>query len=142
MASFYEPGNIKIGKLVDDASDSTGAKILIPNLQRLFVWKPGDVTLLVDSLIRGWPFGSLLFWAVDPATFDIAKSAEPAYDFFAKVHDFRNGKITFVEFVRSMRIKGSLLRLSGRCKQQLSLFIRKREDLIKYVDGVLQRVDL
>jgi len=72
---------------------------------------------------------------------------EPAYDFFAKVHDFRNGKITFVEFVRCMKVKGSLLRPSGRSKQQLSLFIRKREVVIKndlkaYVDGALQRVDL
>jgi hypothetical protein len=86
MASFYEPGNIKLGKLVDDASDSTGAKILIPNLQRSFVWKPGDVTLLVDSLIRGWPFGSLLFWAVDPATMAAGGSHPmPKRSFWSKV---------------------------------------------------------
>ena len=80
-------------------------------------------------------------------TFNIAKSAEPAYDFFAKVHDFRNENITFKGFVRSMRVKGSLLRPAGRSKQQLSLFIRKREDVIKndlkaYIDGALRRVDL
>jgi hypothetical protein len=80
-------------------------------------------------------------------TFDIADSADPAYDFFAKVHEFRDDRITFVELVRGMKIKGSLLRPNGHSKQKLALFIRKREDAIRndlkaYVDGTVQRVDI
>ncbi len=46
------------------------ATLLIPNLQRPYIWDPIQVVLLVDSLIRGWPFGTLLTWKVksdDPA---------------------------------------------------------------------------
>ncbi len=39
--------------------------MLIPDLQRPYVWTPNQVTLLIDSLIRGWPFGTLLLWKVN-----------------------------------------------------------------------------
>jgi hypothetical protein len=39
--------------------------MLIPDLQRPYVWTPNQVTLLLDSLIRGWPFGTLLLWKVN-----------------------------------------------------------------------------
>ena len=32
--------------------------------RRPYVWSPSQVTLLVDSLLRGWPFGTLLLWKV------------------------------------------------------------------------------
>jgi len=38
--------------------------VLIPDLQRPYVWTPNNVSLLIDSLIRGWPFGTLLLWKV------------------------------------------------------------------------------
>jgi uncharacterized protein with ParB-like and HNH nuclease domain len=45
-------------------------------LQRPYVWQPSQVIVLIDSLIRGWPFGTLLTWKVkpdDPAR-DLARS--------------------------------------------------------------------
>jgi len=50
-----------VENLVSNAIESN-AKILIPNLQRSYVWEPNQVVLLVDSLIHGWPFGTLLLW--------------------------------------------------------------------------------
>lgn len=44
---------------------SRNAVYLIPDLQRPYVWTPKQVILLMDSLFRGWPFGSLLVWKVD-----------------------------------------------------------------------------
>lgn len=43
---------------------SQDATYLIPDLQRPYVWTPKQVILLIDSLFRGWPFGSLLLWEV------------------------------------------------------------------------------
>lgn len=37
----------------------------IPDLQRDFVWSPKDVLLLLDSLFKGWPFGTLTLLRVD-----------------------------------------------------------------------------
>lgn len=37
-------------------------QIRIPAFQRGFVWEPDRVAYLMDSLYKGYPFGSLLFW--------------------------------------------------------------------------------
>lgn len=36
--------------------------IKVPMFQRKFVWKPAQVLELLDSIFRGYPVGSLLFW--------------------------------------------------------------------------------
>ncbi len=51
--------------MLNDAAKHSGATLVIPDLQRPYVWKPNQVSLLVDSLIRGWPFGTLLLWKVE-----------------------------------------------------------------------------
>jgi uncharacterized protein with ParB-like and HNH nuclease domain len=55
MARNYTDAAIELRKLVEDASTDSGATLLIPDLQRPFVWTPMQVVLLVDSLLRGWP---------------------------------------------------------------------------------------
>lgn len=37
-------------------------QIRIPAFQRAFVWEPDRVAFLIDSIYKGYPFGSLLFW--------------------------------------------------------------------------------
>ena len=64
MANIYEEKNEALHQLLDRARADDGATVLIPDLQRPFVWTPNQVSLLVDSLIRGWPFGTLLMWKV------------------------------------------------------------------------------
>lgn len=41
---------------------------LLPAIQREFVWDTDDIVKLFDSLLRGYPVGSFLFWKVDPET--------------------------------------------------------------------------
>ncbi|MFV2102968.1 GmrSD restriction endonuclease domain-containing protein [Micromonospora sp. LOL_024] len=62
-----------IGKLIDEISN---AEILLPEIQREYVWKPTQVAKLMDSIYRGYPFGSLLFWETDdaPETRDMSVS--------------------------------------------------------------------
>lgn len=45
----------------------TGSLIL-PAIQREYVWKPGQVTALFDSVMRGYPIGGFLSWKVEPST--------------------------------------------------------------------------
>lgn len=61
---IYDQGSEALGELLRAASSDQGATLLVPDLQRPYVWSPSQVALLVDSLLRGWPFGTLLFWAV------------------------------------------------------------------------------
>jgi hypothetical protein len=40
-------------------------KVVLPEFQRSFVWRPADVDLLLTSLVQGFPSGSLLFLKAD-----------------------------------------------------------------------------
>lgn len=39
---------------------------VLPAIQRELVWKPRQIEMLFDSLLRGYPIGSFLFWLVQP----------------------------------------------------------------------------
>lgn len=70
MATIYADQHLPLKELLAMAGSGADATLLIPDLQRPYVWSPSQVVVLVDSLIRGWPFGTLLTWKVkadDPA---------------------------------------------------------------------------
>lgn len=63
MSNFYSNEHIKLYELVEKAwGRHDGASVIIPELQRSFIWEPDRVILLMDSIIKGWPFGTLLLW--------------------------------------------------------------------------------
>jgi hypothetical protein len=64
LAKIYQDKSEPLYKILREAGVGQSATLLIPDLQRPYVWSPNQVVLLVDSLIRGWPFGTLLLWAV------------------------------------------------------------------------------
>lgn len=41
-------------------------QFLLPGIQRSFVWKPDQICNLFDSIVRGYPIGSILLWRVSP----------------------------------------------------------------------------
>src|ERR1051326_4439691 len=64
MPGIYGDQHCELSDLLKRANNDQGATLLIPDLQRPYVWSPRQVTLLVDSLVRGWPFGTFLTWVV------------------------------------------------------------------------------
>lgn len=42
--------------------DKLNRTLFLPSIQREFVWKPEQVIALFDSILRGYPIGSFLFW--------------------------------------------------------------------------------
>jgi hypothetical protein len=54
-----KPDTIYLEDLLDDIADG---KYKIPEFQRDFVWKPSQMLDLFDSILKGYPIGSLLFW--------------------------------------------------------------------------------
>ncbi len=44
--------------------------LVLPAIQRSFVWGEEQITKLFDSILRGYPIGSLLSWQVEPETAD------------------------------------------------------------------------
>lgn len=55
---------------------------MLPAIQREFVWKPEQIEKLFDSLMQGYPFGTFLFWKVQPETSGKFKF----YDFVLNYH--------------------------------------------------------
>ena len=49
----------KVKQLVDDYR---AGRIVIPEFQREYVWRHSKAPRLIDSIYRGFPIGSLLFW--------------------------------------------------------------------------------
>jgi hypothetical protein len=43
-------------------NDVKNGNVALPDLQRDFVWSESQIRLLLDSIMRGYPFGLLLFW--------------------------------------------------------------------------------
>ena len=54
---------ITIAQAIDDISHN---RYVLPAIQREFVWRPEQITALFDSLMRGYPISTFLFWKVEP----------------------------------------------------------------------------
>ncbi|HEX4772988.1 MAG TPA: DUF262 domain-containing protein [Bryobacteraceae bacterium] len=57
--SFQAPISI-----ADAISRIAERRLLLPAIQREFVWTPQKIEWLFDSLLQGYPFGSFLFWEI------------------------------------------------------------------------------
>ena len=56
-----------------------GRKMILPALQREFVWKRKDIERLFDSLLQGFPINTFMFWEVD----DIMNGVMEYYEFLS-----------------------------------------------------------
>ena len=59
---------------------------VLPAIQRQFVWHPVQIARLFDSLLRGYPIGSFLFWTVRRGNIEQYKF----YDFMLDYHQRDN----------------------------------------------------
>ena len=74
---MYKPG----GTLRDAVTAIERGDYVLPAIQREFVWKPEQICRLFDSILQGIPFGTFLFWKVEPASVE-------AYKFYGFVRDY------------------------------------------------------
>lgn len=74
---MYKPG----GTIKDALDKIAKNEYVLPAIQREFVWKPDQICRLFDSVMRGYPFGTLLFWHIEPD-----KSAD--YRYYGFVLDY------------------------------------------------------
>src|SRR6202035_2265731 len=72
----------KPGRTIRDALRKVEQnEYVLPAIQREFVWRPEQTARLFDSLMQGYPFGTFLFWTVEPAN-------SAAYKFYGFVRDY------------------------------------------------------
>ncbi|WP_414434609.1 DUF262 domain-containing protein [Alloalcanivorax venustensis] len=56
---------------------------ILPAIQREFVWGADQICQLFDSLLQGYPFGTFLFWKIEPEQ----QSQYQFYDFVQNYHE-------------------------------------------------------
>lgn len=60
MASGFQP-NISIKEAIDHIDRQ---EYLLPSIQRKFVWTASQIETLFDSIMRGYPINSFMFWHI------------------------------------------------------------------------------
>ena len=58
-------------------------EVVLPAIQREFVWQPEQICALFDSLMQGFPFGTFLYWKVQQDQ----KTRYHFYDFVLDYHE-------------------------------------------------------
>jgi hypothetical protein len=68
---------LKVRELMDQI---VGGQVVLPEIQRAYVWKGPQVAKLMDSLYRDYPTGQILLWDTDalPVTKNLAGVRPPA----------------------------------------------------------------
>jgi hypothetical protein len=78
-------------------SEIDSGRMFLPALQRRFVWKRAQIELLFDSIMRGYPFGTFLFWklAKDKANENyVFYEFKKSYDERTPFNDRKEGAFT------------------------------------------------
>ena len=75
------------GGTIKDALDRIAFhEYVLPAIQREFVWSPGQICALFDSVMQGYPFGEFLFWRIEPEN----SAKYRYYDFVRDYHQRDN----------------------------------------------------
>ena len=75
------------GKTIKQTLDEIHThQLVLPAIQREFVWGPTQIQNLFDSIMQGYPFNTFLYWQVDPENSDKIKF----YDFVRNYHQRDN----------------------------------------------------
>ena len=72
-----------IAALLQDVASNS---LILPALQRDFVWRPKDICKLFDSLMQGYPINTMMFW---------------------KTKNLQNQPISFYQFLPADHVEGT-----------------------------------
>ena len=74
------------GTIISTLKDIENNNLILPAIQREFVWDVGQICRLFDSLMQGYPFGTFLYWIVTPEN----SRKFQIYDFILEFHERDN----------------------------------------------------
>ncbi len=118
---------------------------VLPAIQREFVWEPEQICRLFDSMLRGYPIGTFLFWNVQAAT----ASEFQFYDVVRDYHELKSrhsSKVTFPNARDIVAILDGQQRLTslniGLCGTYAEKLPRKRASSLDAYPPKRLRLDL
>lgn len=76
---MHEPRLENLNRKVKDLiEDYRAGRVVIPEFQREYVWKPSRAPFLIDSIYRQYPISTLLFWTSEEAAHPRRRDPRPA----------------------------------------------------------------
>ena len=100
---MYKPGGT-IENLMKKVAEN---EYILPAIQREFVWKPEQICQLFDSLLQGYPFGTFLFWKIEPDN-------RHKYQFYDFVREYHQRDNPHCEQLNDLPEKGFVAVLDGQ----------------------------
>ena len=97
---MYRPGD-DIKTILNDIQRN---EVVLPGIQRDFVWQPEQIYRLFDSLMQGYPFGTFLYWRVAPENSDKFNF----YDFVLNYHQRDNPHCPRLPIIRERQLTAVL----------------------------------
>ncbi|MBB3040119.1 GmrSD restriction endonuclease domain-containing protein [Hoyosella altamirensis] len=79
-------------------------KLVLPAIQRDFVWSKRQIENLFDSIMRGYPIGAFLSWTIEPST---ARSFK-FYEFMLKYHERDNPHCSVLDLPTNTPVRAVL----------------------------------
>ena len=84
---------------IDTVINRLNRQYYLPAIQREFVWKPEQIAQLFDSILRGYPISSFLFWELKPENRDKWQ----AYKFLEKArHGGTHNELAITDSVQNL----------------------------------------
>ena len=59
---FQQPITIK--EAIEKIEKIGEGKLLLPAIQRKFIWSQEQIEMLFDSIMQGYPINSMMFWKI------------------------------------------------------------------------------
>lgn len=100
---MYKPG----GTISDLLKGIADHHYILPAIQREFVWGPEQICKLFDSLMQGYPFGTFLFWKIEP-------EQQAQYQFYNFVQNFHQRDRYHCELIEALPQKSLTAVLDGQ----------------------------
>lgn len=82
-------------------------KIMLPDIQRKFVWSEEKMLKFIDSILIGYPIGMFLFWELD-GKFLIENKA--TYTFYKFINKFNERQLNKNDKIESYKARREILR--------------------------------
>jgi hypothetical protein len=80
LLPVYQTFDLPLKSVLNEVHEN---RWVLPAIQREFVWNDDQICRLFDSMMRGYPFGTFLFWQIEPGK----ASKYKFYEFMRRYHE-------------------------------------------------------
>ena len=114
----------------------TGNEVYLPAIQRKFVWKNPQIESLFDSIMRGYPIGTLIFWKTKDRLRSVRNIGECPLpepqegDFVEFVLDGQQRLTALFASLKGLKIQRDTIKVDDFAEVYIDLEAKKDEQIV------------